>query len=313
MAVFDLFDSCISEIAVNHYDLAVFSCGYEARSTALSKHLELKKINHLLVMYFSQEIQCLSRIDNQKYFGALVHDSLQMSYDEDQPIYDYLNKKFSAGGGKEIKILVDYSSMSRLWYVSILNWARYVEFAKISIDFVYSVAEYEGVHTPLVIKQVLALPGHEGVTSYPTTVSVFGLGYDSLTTLCVFDKLEPSIVHSYIAMSFFDDYESTTAQYNREFIEQYSESVQYFPFDSVFNTFRLMGELISPYKGEYNITFIPMGPKPHVLAAVLLSLQNREIINLYVKGRRKVPMNAIHNGKYICTGVRFDSPNPHLI
>jgi hypothetical protein len=292
-------------VLINQYDLAVFSCGYEARSKTYSESINRRNINKILTLYFSDSRDVGYRRQNEIHFNEISDDIVEMKYDDDLPVYEYLNKYVFDNGTRSLKIMVDYSSMSRLWYISILNWARYAELDEVLIDFVYSVGDYSGAITPLVIDEILAIPGHEGVTTHSKTLSIFGLGYDSLTTLCVLDKLEPSVVHSFIAGSFFENYIDKTESYNKEFIDNYSEPVLYFPFTSVEKTYRMMSELISPYRDEYNISFIPMGPKPHVLAAALVSLKYSEIINLYVKGKRHSPPIVKPNGDYVCTRVSF--------
>ncbi len=305
MELISVEDIDIQNITDNKYDLAFFSCGYEQRAITVSQKLNKRNINKSLTLYFAEQKGLGNRTENESHFDSFSDEIIEMKYDEELPIYDFLNKYVKTNKSTRLKILVDYSSMSRLWYISILNWSKFVDFDQISIDFVYSVGEYKKDFTPLVINEILALPGHEGVTTHSKTISIFGLGFDSLTTLCVLDKLEPSIVHSFIALPVFKEYENKTEEYNKEFIENYSEPVQYFPLTSLENTFRLMSELISPYRDNYNISFIPMGPKPHVLASALLSSKYKKIINLYVKGKRSIPPNVISSGKFICTKVVF--------
>ena len=298
-------DKGIEEIVNNNYDLVIFSCGYEQRSTSLSKILNKNNTKGCLVLLFEEDQTMGNRLDNQHYFNSFSNHKIEMRFDDEMPIYVFLNSFFSEHKTKRAKILVDYSSMSRLWYISVLNWINYCSLESVNIDFVYTVGEYKNLLNPLVISEIHAIPGHEGVTTHSKTISVFGLGFDSLTTLCVLDKLEPSKVHSFIAIPVHKEYENKAEEYNKDFIENYSEPVQYYPLTSIEKTYRLMSELIYPYKDEYNISFIPMGPKPHVLATALLSIKYPEIINLYVKGKRRMPPNVVSNETYICTRVIF--------
>jgi hypothetical protein len=307
MELINVKDIVFSDIQNKRYDLAFFSCGYENRAITISKTLNHQMLDNSIVLLFGERKNIGNRQENEAYFNSFENTKIELNFDNEEPIYDYLNHFLSQYNKKELHVLIDYSSMSRLWYVSILNWAKFVNLKRLEIDFIYSVGSYKDDFTPLVIEEIHTLPGHEGITALPKTVSIFGLGFDSMSTLCVLDKLEPSIVHSFIAEPIFPDYKGKTELNNKDFLDNYSEPVLYFPLNSVEKTYRLMSELISPYKDRYNISFIPMGPKPHVLATAILSFKFTEIINLYVKGKRESPPNVYPSGEYICTNIVFES------
>jgi hypothetical protein len=296
-------DIKIEDVINRDYDISFFSCGYEQRASAVSKTLERTRQKTIATLYFKDLKKIGNREQNNNHFNKITDIFIDLKYDEELPIYNFLNEYVQVNQNKQLRLLVDYSSMSRLWYTSILNWARFINLDKITIDFVYSVGEYNKTFSPLTIEEILALPGHEGITTHSKTISIFGLGFDSLTTLCVLDKLEPSKVHSYIAIPMCKEYENKSENYNKEFIENYSEPIQYYPLTSLEKTYRLMSELILPYIDNYNISFIPMGPKPHVLASILLSTKYNQVINLYVKGKRELPPDVVANGDFICTQV----------
>lgn len=64
----------------------------------------------------------------------------------------------------------------------------------------YSFGRYKGDFSPLVIEDILAIPGCEGSTiSDAQSPAVFGLGFDGIATLSALDQLEPNIVYAYVA------------------------------------------------------------------------------------------------------------------
>lgn len=304
-------DIDIQEIDRCNYDIAILACGYEQRTTELAKRIDVSKIDSILTIHFPDHKDAEYRQYNESFFQAYAtHNKVELENNEETDIYEFLNTYVASSHKVDLKILVDYTCMSRLWYAAIINWTRYSSLHSITLDFSYSIGDYKKDLIPLVIQDIHALPGHEGITTNLDTISVFGLGFDPLTTLCVLDKLEPNKIHSFVAIPVHKEYENKAEDYNKEFIENYSEPIQYYPLVSVEKTYRLMGELITPYRGEFNISFIPMGPKPHVLASILLSTKYNEVINLYVKGTRELPPNVTPNGDFICTRVTFSELCP---
>lgn len=307
MELIEVKDINIETVQDQQYDLAIFSCGYEDRCISVPSIISSAKITNFLIINFAEFKVEGNRNKNNTFFNSHFPNgnSIEIAFDDDILIYKYLNNFVINHSNDTIKILVDYSSMSRLWYVSILNWARYSNHTSITVDFTYSVGEYSQEFSPMVIEAIHAIPGHEGITTYSNTISIFGLGFDNLSTLCVLDKLEPSKIHSFVAIPIHTEYKNKAEEVNRDFIENYSEPTIYFPLNSVAKTYRMMSELIYPYIGKYNISFIPMGPKPHVLASALLSSKFDDVINLYVKGKRSTPPNVTASGKCIVTRVIF--------
>lgn len=299
MKDFIVTDKCISDVVITHYDIAFFAIGYEDRSRHLLSTINPDNIAEYVIVQYPnvQECSLVKQLPN--------YHILKNSEDE---VYSMLNKYLQDKQVSTIRILIDYSSMGRAWYAAIINWARYIDLNSVYIDMVYCIGNYDNEFTPLKINQISTILGHEGVTSHKKTVAVFGLGFDRLAALCVIDKIEPDVVLSFIASTMVYDYQDKAKQINDEFLKTYSQSdVMYFPIDSVEKTYRLMSELILVYLKEHNVLFVPMGPKPHILATILLSTKYPELINLYVQGRREPQPQVRSTDKYVCTNISFDN------
>ena len=198
--------------------------------------------------------------------------------------------------------------MSRLWYAGILNWALYSPVEKdIEIDFLYAVGEHKEEVPPLVIRDIISIPGcEESPVPFPASVVVFGLGFDGLATLCVLDRLEPDAVYAYLASpAAFEDYPERARLSNRELIQRHSAATLELPLTRVEATFRYLTELISPHRDKATIILVPMGPKPHVLAAILLSMRFKGVGCLDVSGRREPPERVGTTGDIVVTKVEL--------
>ena len=175
----------------SRYDLALFSSGYEARCVHAPKQFETTNISETRVLGFSQLKSTTQRCENDSYYLDHWHQKpILLSGDDDSEIYRQLCN-LSSCMPEEIRLLVDYSSMSRLWYAAVINWARFVPRIKsVEIDFIYSIGRYERTLIPMVINDILAIPGCEGGSlRFTKAVAVFGLGFYSMMTHCVWEHL----------------------------------------------------------------------------------------------------------------------------
>jgi len=297
-------NSALSE----HYDLAILASGYEERSTFIPKLLKKSRSAKHVVLGFKEVLSGDDRSANDRYFADHWTGTFTTtSSDDDRPVYTALNALLQGTRGVT-RILVDYSSMSRLWYAAILNWVRYAcQTDTAIVDLLYAVGDHREHASPLVITDVSAIPGCEGGSGFQSqSIGVFGLGFDGSAALCVLDRLEPDKVFAYLAdPAAHDDYPQRALTENDELVKKHSGFTLPLPLNSVERTFRSLAELILPHLDRDEITFVPMGPKPHVLAAILLAMRFQNISCLRVSGRREPPEQVGTTGQVVGTRVEF--------
>lgn len=306
--IYRITDSELSAVTTLHYDIAIFASGSEPRCTYIAKQLSRDVISYPIVVGFDDHRQDDHRLQNDEYYSQNWSDhQIILKSDNEGPIYQCLQQA-AANAKDTIRILVDYSSMSRLWYAGILNWALHTPVGKdIEVEFLYAVGEHKNVVPPLVITEILSIPGcQESPVPLPASVVVFGLGFDGLATLCILDRLEPNAVYAYLASpAAFEDYPERARSNNEELIQRHSAATLELPLTRVEATFRYLTELISPHRGKAAIVLVPMGPKPHVLAAILLSMRFKGVGCLDVNGRRERPERVGTTGDIVVTKVEL--------
>jgi hypothetical protein len=286
MQLYDVKDMDLQNVGQYHYDLAMFASGYEERCTAIPKLFNPSQIENAVVIGFTEENADQQRVINDKYFIANWVEKISISSsNDDREIYNILNTIFeNSSNRKTIHILVDYSSMSRLWYAGVLNWAKFFSKAdELRIDMLYAPGVHREKISPMVINDILSIPGCEGsATSLFQSIAVFGLGFDSYAALCVLDRIEPDYYYTYLASpTIFPDYPEIVMKKNDDIIRSARNTLS-LPLFSVEQTYNALGEIVSLHKDEADIIFVPMGPKPHVLASILLAMKFREITCLRV-------------------------------
>jgi len=291
------------------YDLAVFASGYEERCTAIASQISRRSVRDVAVMGFAESKKSQQRIDNDRYFaGSAWGADLEEFYDYDCAGYSVLARYWES---KPSAILIDYSSMSRTWYASILNWMRIAPVSwPITIDFVYAVAEYSADYDPLVVTDVAHVPGFYGAQSAerPSLLGL-GLGFDAVSSLSVIERLMPDKILAFVAApSISPWYVDTALIKNRPILSAYttSKSAIPAPLTNVRAAFGVLADAIGPHRDTHDVTLVPLGPKPHVLATLLLAMQFPGFGCLRVSGRRpeKVRVQASEHRVVVRVHIR---------
>lgn len=292
------------------YDLAIFSSGYESRCTYVPGRIPKQNVTSVIVLGFDTLLKSPQRIENDKYFNDNWGDVVKTIPNTDGEIYSILNSYISESS-TPLKIAIDISSMSRIWYSSVINYFNHCDYQHpVYLDMFYSVGEHQDPVAPIQTDEIMCLPGYEGAGfSLDRAVAFFGLGFDGFSPLCVFDQLEPDQAFAFMAdPAAFDDYPQITYDINKELIENYiSESrLLRLPLNNVEESFYKLSEAVSPFLDNSRIIFVPLGPKPHILASILLSLRYPEIACLHVSGKKKKPERVAATGVISSTRVNFE-------
>ena len=132
-------------IANVEFDLGLFACGYEKRCT------------NILNMKLNLKTKCVFVFKETE--GKIFEDNLSVFKKNDFEIHSIGKKSFDkiirilnewtsslnleADEGREIKVFIDYSSMTRYWYATIINFFKYSFYKKVEIVFGYSEPYYE--------------------------------------------------------------------------------------------------------------------------------------------------------------------------
>jgi hypothetical protein len=284
----NVIDCKFSELTDIKHNISFFAEGYDERCTFVPKSI-FNHSSNSFVMHFKEEAGHSQRKINQSFFRKLQAESIYLSSSDDKPFYDILN---SYKHMDNISVLIDYSSMSRRWYSSIITWF-YLHKINCVLDFTYTVGNYRHTVEPLIISDIVSISCCSGsISSTKPKVAIFGLGFDPISTRCVLEMIEPDIVHAFFASpGAFKSYSKRALKVNKDLIDNICESTIKIPLHSVELTVVYLNEIISPYIGSHDIMIIPMGPKPHVLASILSSLQNLNVSCLHVRGSSKNPMS----------------------
>lgn len=305
-------ESCdFSEAITQAYHLYFFASGTEDRASYVFNKMSIA--SGVVILGFFDHQGHSGRKKNDEIFSSMGNSVFVSShpFDYTKKINEELRRASKLlGNGETLKIFVDYSAMTRGWYANILTWVQYSDgLSNVCIDFFYSHGVYEREFEPLQIKELGSVPGFEGVcASARQTIALFGLGFDRYATLAVFDQIEPDKTVCFIAQSGLDDPNAERVLDSNSDILGYSGGLAIrAPLSDVKETFRILYEQISQFDRNDEIVLVPMGPKPHVLASLLLSQFVPQLTCLHPKGQRNNPVPVAANGVVSGTRIRYET------
>lgn len=306
MTSFQVLDIDFDSVCEERYDLSLFASGYESRCIHIPGLINPNIVTNPLVFGFLEESKSGRRVQNDAFFSKKWNCApIPLSGDDEKPIYEYL-RKHTQSLNRPIHILLDYSSMSRLWYAAVLNWARFAGPGKdVIIDFIYAMGRYEEEKHPMIIREMVSIPGCEGrAYRLRHSVAVFGLGFHGLAALCVLDRLEADTVYAFLAAPRApNEYYEATQKINQDLIANHkTKAILELPMASIESCYRHLADTIAPHRPDGEITLVPMGPKPHVLAAILVAMRFQEVACLRVSGDLD-PQDVKPTGEIVATRV----------
>lgn len=298
-------DLSIGDLQESPYDLVIWCDGYEERSTFLPSTFSKELARCHAVLCFADD--------------STPHERSSSYFEEDWPsnhlghtsgsikrlvkeLEELLPKK------KKLRVLIDYSCMPRDWYAGILTILP-EKCESISFDFSYSIANHVDPIKPSNVKDYYAVYGCESIsTASDLTIAVLGLGFEGIAPLKILDKLEPDITEMFIAdPGVFEDYADRAINSNSDVILHYLEDdkdkILRLPLRSMEMAMRGIYELMSPYLVGDNLVMIPMGPKPFVLASIIMAMSYKNVSCMNIKKSDATRSSAPANGELIIARV----------
>ena len=312
MELYRVHDLSWESVHSTEYDLAIFASGYEQRGVNIASRLSRAKLKEIAVVGFTEQDKGTTRLENDDFWQDGWVESITLAHPDDgTAIYNFLRTNWTTDS--TIRILVDYSSMSRNWYACVLNWIRFDnKHSRLFVDFAYSAGRYEGHYQSLAVERITTVPGCEGKANVgKRSFLICGLGFDGWAPLALLDSAEPDEILAFVAdPAFSQRYVKRAKASNASFLETYkafsaNDVLLEMPLSSVARSFALLAETVSLYHRDYDLALVPMGPKPHVLASILVCNRFSDVKCLRVSGKQQNPPTVPATGDVVLTRAEF--------
>lgn len=299
-------DISLDDVLNAEHDFTLVASGYESRCTQFAKWARSSgSLGDTHVLGFELEQDNTTRRKNDEWFDRRLHATKTIAPAEDDTIiYSLLKEHLHAP--RVPRLCVDYTSMPRVWYAAVLNWLRAQSaYQEASVDFVYVPGRHSRNWPEIVVHDIVPIPSCEG-SPRPSakTVLLVGLGYDSIAPFAIVERLEPDITYAFVA----DPGSVTSAvkrvrAYNKDFLGTQVNFDARLPLDSVEMTLSALTEVAALHRHDANVAVVPLGPKPHVLASLLLAFRMREVECLRIQHSRVRPSDVRPTSRAVATRV----------
>lgn len=261
------------------FDLSIFGLGYESRSTtAYVKYKNLSKRN--IVFGYNSNKTVLNYSKNKKVFQdaeILEVECAQIS-DYLVSVVDKLNNDL-----KEPKILIDITAMTRHRLAVVLFYFMSNLKKKSKVTICYNGSKYVPPPSDLQpVRKVGALipqlSGNLGDLS-STTAVIFGLGYEKLKALGVYNYLDPDLPYAFIPKSENPKFEFDVRENNNSLLNSLpSKNVYTYNVYSPLDLYIDLKSLTLSLRESSRVVIVPLGPKIISAIAVIISMEmNLEI------------------------------------
>ena len=306
LSLYDVKNIDVRDIETTQFDIGLFASGFDARASFLPKKIDPSNVDNKLILGFSEWRDSEHRKGNDLFYREKYAEPEVLSSSSDREIYCELNKIFKTLKDKdELRILLDYTSMSRLWYSGILNYVKLQNRKKIEVYINYCSGDYVGKIYDFGYSTINSLPGQEGVlTSNDRTTLVIPVGFYSDIVRAVIQEIEPNEIVGILGIpSLKKEYEERANKTKDDLGGEIKKwlSCPVHDLEAIFRTF---SEIINN-SIHHEIMFLPLGPKTFNMASILVSQRFEHITCLYLKTKSNDQNSVGATGDCVCNKITY--------
>ncbi len=259
---------------------------------------------------FKEHLTAEIRKNNDAFYSSNEIEVLVVSTNDEKSIYDKLIKIFDGFSElKELKVLIDYTSMSRLWYSGILHFLRLQE-KRISVSLNYSLGEYEMKYRDISYKSINSLPSHEGaLSSNNKTLLVLAIGFSPYLIKSVIEEIEPNEIIGVLPLE--DKYKDMSEIVKSDLTKDIDDWMRC-PIDDLETIFRTYAEIAKNNVHKRDLIFLSLGPQIFTIASILVSQRFEQVTCLYLRYSNQMNGDVKPTGSCICNKVIYEELRNNL-
>jgi hypothetical protein len=261
-------------------DLVIGVSGYEKRSPYLMERIKLGSETKL-VLAFEERMKELNRPENDRIFRKLGFRTITASgncaLDVGKLIacIPEINKKV-------LRILVDYSCMTKPWYASFIEYFSFnsLPFQKVHILFSYTQSAYVEPRKPKPLRVAEPMGyGSHGIMAGKSIALVMGLGYEKDRAEFLRRAVNPEETYCFYADPSTDSrFVEKVYINNFKLIDSLHKSHVFpYPMEDMKKTDRILTDLCLDLRLKYRIILAPLGPKPFALLSMLIGVRYPDV------------------------------------
>lgn len=256
------------------FDLMLAASGYEQRATTVAKSLTKLKIRRKVALGF-QDRRELARDENDEIFRSIGVEIVPMESAVEDFLEEELTEAIRGANGEICKIVVDYTSMTRIIYADVLRILRESrEGGRVVCYFTYTPSHFSPPQPPTGNLHVAPIRGFSRleIPDIPTALIV-GLGYEERRALGLVDYVEAAESYAFLSDPAIDDrFVEAVRDSNRFLLRRLGEERTFhYPLPDLRATAAILSSVALGLVGDYRVILAPLGPKPFTLLCLLLA------------------------------------------
>jgi hypothetical protein len=269
----------IDQLQNQKFDVFITVSGYESRSIHLATLLKSNIFTYKLALAFNEKKNLLYREINDAKFKELGFEFKEVSSSDATPLNPLLNSLCEKLGKSSIDILIDYSSMPKIWYSEIINYfnSKEDDLGCVNLWFCYTPSEYT---RPIgSISNKYLDPVKPIVTSDKPIALIMGLGYEKGRAEELAKLFKSQITFAFYANPSSDDrYVQEVLDNNKSVLKNIKqEQIIPYPINDLNSINDALTQLCIGLRMNHQVLLVPVGPKPFTLMCSILSVRYPDI------------------------------------
>ena len=291
-------------------DLFIAASGYESRSISIPSQLGEIPGNKIVIA-FSEHKKEISRPKNDDFYESDNYTKIVCSGLE-SPDFQSIFEEFS--NNDHLKVMIDISVMTRLWYHAFLHFLYGCDSNKTMIvRFAYCAAVF---NAPMILKKKVSLkkfilddPGLNFGKSDKKTALIMGLGVEKDVAQQIHKLLNPDLTYLLFAdPSIQKNYVETVFINNHNIIHDTDiKNLKGYPLQNTQEIYSLLIDLVLPLRKDYQIILVPNGPKIFSVIAMILHFSYPDIDLYHPKYNVKKISDRESSGQYTAFDLLFEA------
>lgn len=291
----------VKNISEQEISLFLFAANHERRAyTAYDKIEKTNSIKKSIALSYNDYYKTEKRL---KLVKQVIKNPKEIS--------QLLDKEFSSLKKENVKIIIDYSCMTKSWYYTMILYLKKKKlgFNSITVYFMYTPSKHENPQSPKPNSEIAPLPGKYIVPTDKPKALIVCLGYEQSKAEGIIEHLDPKEYFLLYSKPALDEKFVNKIEENNSNILLDNKNTITFPLNNLLILERELTSLYYLLKDEYHIIIAPLGPKPFTFMSMLLSIKHRDIdiwrvgsgsdINVYNR-------EPISNDTFIISEVFFE-------
>jgi hypothetical protein len=270
------------ELLKESIDVIIAACGIESRSSHL---VQLSQFNasKKIALLFKEGQEEKSWQENEVVFRENGFECYELHCDAAGEIISVLEKICIKDNCEKIKLVIDYSSMTKLWYGTIINYFAFndLEYNNLTVYFCYTPEHFV---PPAARKLKLSNPvpiffNRPVLNENKPLALLIGLGYEDSRVEFLCDFFKPDDVYFFLPNPSFDDkYTQMAKAGNSNVLSKVKSShLLNYAAKDLEDIDSKLTSLCLNLRLKYRINLVSLGPKTFSLASFLLNARYPDI------------------------------------